>query len=59
MIEKETIETVNRRAVLMDSQGRNVRNLRRDIRVGAVAGFMLGACLAIIAYALALTWGTP
>lgn len=44
---------------MSEKESRIVRDLRRDIRMGALAGFLVIACAAVIAFALALTWGAP
>ena len=43
---------------LIDSegQGRTRRQLERDMKMGSVAGFMLGAWIVIVAFAFAMTW---
>lgn len=55
----ETAESINRRMAEAEGQGRDIRRLRRDMKMGALAGFLLGACLVIIAFALALSYGSP
>lgn len=44
---------------MSEKENRIIRDLRRDIRMGALAGLLLIACAAVIAFALALTLGEP